>query len=65
MSIQIEMPEWLAQNKDGEFRLHNKTPRREMIYWWSDQSLPVKVYGFDGDWKDSLHRFVNGKWEKV
>jgi hypothetical protein len=70
MSIQVEMPKWIAMDKDHTWYVYNEKPKlhNNWFYrcWFSwDQIKKINVTGFTGDWKDSLHQYVDGKWEKV
>ena len=77
--IQVEMPKWminpvgfLAMCDDGDWAIYNKRPTINDLGGWGMEDSPdstiafcIKVIGFEGDWKDSLHQYVDGKWEKV
>lgn len=70
MSIQVEMPKWIAKDEDGNWYAYTTKPKLNVFMffiWWgyNYDRIPINVIGFDGDWKDSLHQFVDGKWIKV
>lgn len=71
MSIQVEMPKlWILKesNDSGEewFLYHGYEPFIDRGKWHGQNVITiVKVTGFTGDWKDSLHQWNGTEWEKV
>lgn len=75
MSIQVKMPTWLAQDDLGNWHFYEVRPTLQYGImgltspWWAMhptlKRFPTKVTGFEGDWKDSLHRWNGVEWEQV
>jgi hypothetical protein len=80
MSIQVEMPKWwLAMDADLTWHIfwegptvyaHDKEWREAFCNNKEGVTLKVSIVennvtGFDGNWKDSLHQYINGEWVKV
>jgi hypothetical protein len=79
MTIHVDMSKWVSMDHDGQWRLHYTKPKIRIVnytdygcsipcggYWDSGNIMnSIKVTGFTGTWQDSLHLFVDGKWENV
>jgi hypothetical protein len=67
--IQVKMPDfWIAKHNSGNWFMVCKVPTLSVEFGWIydkfDTYERVEVTGIDCDWKESLHKLVDGKWIK-
>lgn len=66
MSIQVEMPKWfIAMDQSGSWWIFSSEPVKNRSVWNGKMVDEIKVTGFTGDWKDSLHHWNGKEWVKA
>lgn len=64
--IKVTFPQkWAAMDESGLWFGYSLKPSRGIISWHGLRWAWIDVTGYKGSWRDSLHKLVNGKWEKV